>query len=74
MEGCFTFQWGGAPWGGNGFDEGGGVLKKIVEMGYPPMPLPLWETLSRQKFSFSIIANVSTSYSRYKSIVKYFLQ
>ena len=82
MEGCFTFQrdgasflsWGGAPWRGIGFDEGDGVSKKIVGWGVPPMPPPTVENLSRQKFSFSIIANVSTSYSRYKSIVKYFLQ
>ena len=63
MEGCFIFQWGGgcfsdgggdlifkwggAPWGGIGFDDGRrGVSKKIVGWeGVPPMPSPLWETL-----------------------------
>ena len=78
MEGCFTLQWGwggGCPMGGHRFRWGGAEFwKKLLDGRYSPMLLPLWETLSRQKFSFSIVAIVSISYSRYKSIVKYFLQ
>ena len=56
MEGCFTFQrvglfsnggasflsGGCAPWGGIGFDGGGGFSRKIG--GWEGAP-PLWETL-----------------------------
>ena len=63
-----------APWGASVSMRGAEFWKKLLDGRYSPMLLPLWETLSRQKFSFSIVANVSISYSRYKSIVKYFLQ
>ena len=43
--GGFIFKWGGAPWGGIGFD-GGGVEKIVGWEGVTPhAPSSLWETL-----------------------------